>query len=153
MVVDYAWLTLYHVRDTGTHGLRGATPTRRRNNMNNINCGYYSRAALIFLSWRYVRLLFEGGYYSMCGYYSSKYGIYRYIYIRPSVFLMRMREKLFEGGHPSIYQACSTLLNCNVYKRIFGSEERSLPCKSASQRQALGSRLGNAVRPFREKLY
>ena len=37
--------------------------------------GYYSRAALIFLRKRYVRLLFEGGYYSMCGYYSNKYGI------------------------------------------------------------------------------
>ena len=36
--------------------------------------GYYSRAALIFLRKRYVRLLFEGGYYSMCGYYLNKYG-------------------------------------------------------------------------------
>ena len=44
--------------------------------MNIINCGYYSRAALIFLRSRDVRLLFEGGYYSMCGYYSNKYGIH-----------------------------------------------------------------------------
>ena len=35
-------------------------------------CGYYSRAALIL---HQLRLLFEGGYYSGCGYYSSKYGI------------------------------------------------------------------------------
>ena len=45
--------------------------------MNIIKCGYYSRAALISSSSRKVRLLFEGGYYSGCGYYSSKYGIYR----------------------------------------------------------------------------
>ena len=38
--------------------------------------GYYSRAALISLSSRKARLLFEGGYYSGCGYYSSKYGTY-----------------------------------------------------------------------------
>ena len=42
--------------------------------MNIINRSYYSRAALIFLRSRYVRLLFEGGYYWMCGYYSNKYG-------------------------------------------------------------------------------
>ena len=49
--------------------------------MNIIKCGYYSRAALISSSSRKVRLLFEGGYYSGCGYYSSKYGIYIFIYI------------------------------------------------------------------------
>ena len=44
--------------------------------MNNINCGYYSRAAFIYLCALHVRLLFEGGYHSGCGYYSNKYGIY-----------------------------------------------------------------------------
>ena len=34
------------------------------------------RGRLILLGKRYVRLLFEGGYYSMCGYYSNKYGMY-----------------------------------------------------------------------------
>ena len=38
-------------------------------------CGYYSRAATISLVDLQVRLLFEGGYYSGCGFYSSKYGI------------------------------------------------------------------------------
>ena len=43
--------------------------------MYDINCGYYSRAALIYLCMLYMRLLFEGGYYSGCGCYLSKYGI------------------------------------------------------------------------------
>ena len=38
-----------------------------------IKCGYYSRAA-VSLSTLEVRPLFEGGYYSGCGYDSSKYG-------------------------------------------------------------------------------
>ena len=38
-------------------------------------CGYYSRAATISLAKLQVRLLFEGGYYSGCGFYSNKYGI------------------------------------------------------------------------------
>ena len=37
-------------------------------------CGYYSRAATISLAELQVRLLFEGGYYSGCGFYSNKYG-------------------------------------------------------------------------------
>ena len=37
-------------------------------------CGYYSRAATISLVELQVRLLFEGGYYSGCGFYSNKYG-------------------------------------------------------------------------------
>ena len=41
--------------------------------MNIIKCGHYT---LISLNKLYVRLLFEGGYYSTCGYYSSKYGSY-----------------------------------------------------------------------------
>lgn len=44
--------------------------------MNNINCGYYSKAAFIYLHTLYVQLLFEGGYYLGCGFYSSKYGTY-----------------------------------------------------------------------------
>ena len=39
-----------------------------------IKRGYYSRPALISLSTLQVRLLFEGGYYSGCSYYSNKYG-------------------------------------------------------------------------------
>ena len=38
-------------------------------------CGYYSRAATISLVKLQVRLLFEGGYYSGCGFYLNKYGI------------------------------------------------------------------------------
>ena len=38
-------------------------------------CGYYLRAATIFLAELQVRLLFEGSYYSGCGFYSNKYGI------------------------------------------------------------------------------
>ena len=41
-------------------------------------CSYYSRAATISLAELQVRLLFEGGYYSRCGFYSNKYGIYNY---------------------------------------------------------------------------
>ena len=41
-----------------------------------IKRGYYLRVALISLSTLQVRLLFEGGYYSECGYYSNKYGTY-----------------------------------------------------------------------------
>ena len=37
-------------------------------------CGYYSRAATISLAELQVRLLFEGGYYSGCGFFSNKYG-------------------------------------------------------------------------------
>ena len=37
-------------------------------------CGYYSRAATISLAELQVQLLFEGGYYSGCGFYSNKYG-------------------------------------------------------------------------------
>ena len=43
--------------------------------MNIIKYSYYSRAALISLSSLKVRLLFEGGYYSGCGFYSNKYGM------------------------------------------------------------------------------
>ena len=38
-------------------------------------CGYYSRAATIVFGELQVRLLFEGGYYSGCGFYSNKCGI------------------------------------------------------------------------------
>ena len=44
--------------------------------MNMIKCGYYSRAALISLSSLEMRLLFEGGYYLGCSFYSNKYGIH-----------------------------------------------------------------------------
>ena len=37
-------------------------------------CGYYSRAAIISFAELNVRLLFEGGYYSGCSFYSNKYG-------------------------------------------------------------------------------
>ena len=37
--------------------------------------GYYSRAATISFTELWVRLLFEGSYYSMCGYHSHIYGI------------------------------------------------------------------------------
>ena len=40
----------------------------------NIKYGVYSRAATITPDGRYVRRLFEGGYYSKCGIYSRKYG-------------------------------------------------------------------------------
>ena len=36
-------------------------------------CGYYSGAATIIFGELQVRLLFEGGYYSGCGFYSNKY--------------------------------------------------------------------------------
>ena len=39
-----------------------------------VTCGVYSRAATITPDGRYVRRLFEGGYYSKCGVYSRKYG-------------------------------------------------------------------------------
>ena len=35
--------------------------------------GYYSRAATISLAELQVRLLFKGGYYSGCSFYSNKY--------------------------------------------------------------------------------
>ena len=38
-------------------------------------CGDYSRAATISLAELQLQLLFEGGYYSGCGFYSNKYGI------------------------------------------------------------------------------
>ena len=41
--------------------------------MNIIKHGYYSRAALVFLHMLFVRLLFKGGYYSGCSFYSNKY--------------------------------------------------------------------------------
>ena len=41
----------------------------------NIKFGVYSRAATITPDGRYVRRLFEGGYYSKCGVYSRKYGM------------------------------------------------------------------------------
>ena len=58
-----------------------APPTAYRDVIfvNIIKCGHSTRAALISLNKLYVRLLFEGGYYSTCGYYSSKYGI-QYFY-------------------------------------------------------------------------
>ena len=37
--------------------------------------GYYSRAATISFAELQVRLLFKGGYYSRCGFYSNIYGI------------------------------------------------------------------------------
>ena len=36
-------------------------------------CGYYSSAAIISFTELQVRLLFEGGYYLGCGFYSNKY--------------------------------------------------------------------------------
>ena len=43
----------------------------------NIKYSVYSRAATIIPDGRYVRRLFEGGYYSKCSVYSRKYGIYQ----------------------------------------------------------------------------
>ena len=60
--------------------------------------GYYSRAALIFLRKRYVRLLFEGGYYSMCGYYSNKYGIINFCF-----FPLVMSFSLQKGWIQTLY--------------------------------------------------
>ena len=43
-------------------------------------CGSYSRAATIYANSRFLRRLFEGGYYSKCGLYSRMYdNIYIYI--------------------------------------------------------------------------
>ena len=60
----------------------------------NIKCSVYSRAATITLDGRYVRRLFEGGYYSKCGVYSRKYGIYTNLMTGPwsieSVGMKRM---------------------------------------------------------------
>ena len=38
-------------------------------------CSYYSRAATISFTELQVWLLFEGGYYSRCSFYSNKYGM------------------------------------------------------------------------------
>ena len=48
-----------------------------------------------------MRLLFEGGYYSGCGYYSSKYGIWRpgLHYLLYSV----LRPELIDHGHEICY--------------------------------------------------
>ena len=37
-------------------------------------CSYYSRAATISFTELHLRLLFKGGYYSRCDFYSNKYG-------------------------------------------------------------------------------
>ena len=39
-----------------------------------------------------MRLLFEGGYYSGCGYYSSKYGIYIHTYIYMYMYKYYVRD-------------------------------------------------------------
>ena len=39
-------------------------------------CGYYSSVDTISFTELQVQQLFEGGYYSECGFYSNKYSIY-----------------------------------------------------------------------------
>ena len=54
-------------------------------------CGYYSRAATISLAELQVRLLFEGGYYSGCGFYSNKYGtLFSLLFITVTVNRIRI---------------------------------------------------------------
>ena len=53
-------------------------------------CHYYSRVATISLAELQVWLLFEGGYYSGCGFYSNKYGTWR------------VKAHMVAGGHSSV---------------------------------------------------
>ena len=55
-------------------------------------CGYYSRAATISLVDLQVRLLFEGGYYSGCGFYSNKYGIY-HVHVDDDSLVLSLTER------------------------------------------------------------
>ena len=55
----HTFVTEAHIRYAYTYKMYITLDTAHR--------GYYSRAALISLRVNYLRLLFEGGYYSMCG--------------------------------------------------------------------------------------
>ena len=67
-------------------------------------CGYYLSAATISLAKLQVRLLFEGGYYSGCGFYSNKYGM--------QVFALGHENRSTGATKMNIYSSRSHALLC-----------------------------------------
>ena len=76
--------------------------------MNIIKCSYYLRAALISLSSLKVRLLFEGSYYSGCGFYSNKYSIWCFVHVMYYTYVMSGPSLLIESTDSIILVNLST---------------------------------------------
>ena len=90
MIAEYAYMPTLRMHVNIVHtGTIATRPLYDVMFMNIIKCGYYSRAAaLISLSSLKMWLLFEGGYYSGCGFYSNNYGIYNITVIRLKIYVL-----------------------------------------------------------------
>ena len=74
-------------------------------------CGYYSRAATIIFGELQVRLLFEGSYYSGCGFYSNKYGRFSLLtYLPPRCFIAAHLYLIAPLDFVSSLDRCLTML-------------------------------------------
>ena len=68
-------------------------------------CGYPSRTATISFAELQVRLLYEGGYYSGCGFYSNKYGTLKGGHVNTKVTHMNPHLSNINYEH-SIHAIC-----------------------------------------------
>ena len=105
-------------------------------------CGYYSRAATISFTELQVRLLFEGGYYSRCGFYSNKYGNRNSWHLEPHVGSVSSyaHDGLRKGGFPYrlLTRGCTRICTC-----AFQCERADLLSFSSTSRLASTDGSGN----------